>query len=131
MTDPAGLSDSAVAVITVTESQVETFEDEGTVSCSITGNCDPPEDVSFEVKPDAALVRVEWNLSETGILNANVAITIYNATGDEVYNITGQGEGEYSTEFSGADLQSIGDWKWEIEAEQGSMNWEVTIRVGY
>ena len=27
--------------------------------------------------------------------------------------------------------ESLGDWKWEIEAEQGSMDWEVTIRVEY
>ena len=131
VTDPAGLNDFAEKVITVTEPQVETFQGDGTVSCQITtGNCDT-EEGAFEVKPDAALASGDWNLSQNGALNANVAITIYNGTGDNVYNETGQGEGEYFTEFSGADLESLGEWKWEIEAEQGSMDWEVTIRVEY
>ena len=131
VTDPAGLNDFAEKVITVTEPQVETFQGDGTVSCQITtGNCDT-EEVAFEVKPDAALASVDWNLSQNGVLNADVTITIYNSTGNAVYNETGQGEGEYSTEFSGAVLESLGDWKWEIEAEQGSMDWEVTIRVEY
>ena len=131
VTDPAGLNDFAEKVITVTEPQVETFQGDGTVSCQITtGNCDT-EEVAFEVKPDAALASVDWNLSQNGVLNADVTITIYNSTGNAVYNETGQGEGEYSTEFSSADLESLGDWNWEIEAEQGSMDWEVTIRVEY
>ena len=131
VTDPAGLNDFAEKVITVTEPQVETFQGDGTVSCQITtGNCDT-EEVAFEVKPDAALASAVWNLSQNGVLNADVTITIYNSTGNAIYNETGQGEGEYSTEFSGADLESLGDWKWEIEAEQGSMDWEVTIRVEY
>ena len=131
VTDPAGLNDFAEKVITVTEPQVETFQGDGTVSCQITtGNCDT-EEVAFEVKPDAALASAVWNLSQNGVLNADVTITIYNSTGNAIYNETGQGEGEYSTEFSGTDLESLGDWKWEIEAEQGSMDWEVTIRVEY
>ena len=131
VTDPAGLNDFAETLISVTEAQVETFQGDGTVSCQLTtGNCDT-EEVAFEVKPDAALASVDWNLSQNGVLNADVTITIYNSTGNAVYNETGQGEGEYSTEFSGADLESLGDWKWEIEAEQGSMDWEVTIRVEY
>ena len=131
VTDPAGLNDFAEKVITVTEPQVETFQGDGTVSCQITtGNCDT-EEVAFEVKPDAALASAVWNLSQNGVLNADVTITIYNSTGNAIYIETGQGEGEYSTEFSGTDLESLGDWKWEIEAEQGSMDWEVTIRVEY
>ena len=131
VTDPAGLNDFAETLISVTEAQVETFQGDGTVSCQLTtGNCDT-EEVAFEVKPDAALASVDWNLSQNGVLNADVTITIYNSTGNAVYNETGQGEGEYSTEFRGADLESLGDWKWEIEAEQGSMDWEVTIRVEY
>ena len=131
VTDPAGLNDFAETLISVTEAQVETFQGDGTVSCQLTtGNCDT-EEVAFEVKPDAALASVDWNLSQNGVLNADVTITIYNSTGNAVYNETGQGEGEYSTEFSSADLESLGDWKWEIEAEQGSMEWEVTIRVEY
>ena len=131
VTDPSGLNDFAEAVITVTEAQVETFDGEGTVSCQITtGNCDT-EDVDFEVKPEAALASVDWSLTQNGVLNADVTITIYNNTGNSVYNETGQGQGDYSTEFTGTDLESLGDWKWEIEAEQGSMDWNVTIRIEY
>ena len=85
----------------------------------------------FEVKADAALASVAWSLEQNGVLNADVTITIYNNTGNSVYNETGQGQGDYSTEFSGTDLESLGDWKWEIEAEQGSMDWNVTIRIEY
>ena len=106
VTDSSGLSDFAEKVITVAEPQVETFQDDGTVSCSVIpgSDCDDPESVPFNVNQDAALASVAWNLSQNGALNANVAITIYNGTGDNVYNETGQGEGEYFTEFSGADL---------------------------
>ena len=130
VTDPAGLNDSAETVISVTESQTETFEGDGTVSCQLTGSCNSDE-VPFQVKADAALVSVEWNLSQNGVLNAQVAVTIYNSTGDVIYNETEQGEDSYSKEFSDADLESVGGWKWEIEAEQGSMEWEVMIRVEY
>ena len=131
VTDPAGLNDSAETVISVTESQTETFEGDGTVSCQLTGGSCNSDEVPFQVKADAALVSVEWNLSQNGVLNAQVAVTIYNSTGDVIYNETGQGEDSYSKEFSGADLESVGGWKWEIEAEQGSMEWEVMIRVEY
>ena len=131
VTDPAGLNDSAETVISVTESQTETFEGDGTVSCQLTGGSCNSDEVPFQVKADAALVSVEWNLSQNGVLNAQVAVTIYNSTGDVIYNETGQGEESYSKEFSGADLESVGGWKWEIEAEQGSMEWEVMIRVEY
>ena len=130
VTDPTGLSDFAEKVITVAEPQVETFYGDGTVSCQLTGNCDT-QDVPFEVKADAALASVAWSLEQNGVLNADVTITIYNNTGNSVYNETGQGQGDYSTEFSGTDLESLGDWKWEIEAEQGSMDWNVTIRIEY
>jgi|TARA_B100000315_G_C14470215_1_gene537951 PKD repeat protein len=131
VTDPAGLNDFAETVITVAEPQVETFEGEGTVSCQLTGNCDT-EDVPFEVKQGAALASMAWDLTQNGVITtAEVTITIYNSTDDAVYNETGQGQGEYSTEFSGADLESLGEWKWEIEAEQGSMDWNVTIRIEY
>lgn len=130
VTDPAGLSDFAETTIAVTEAQVETFEGDGTVSCQLTGNCDT-QDLPFEVKADAALASVAWSLDQNGVLNADVTITIYNNTGNSVYNETGQGQGDYSTEFSGTDLESLGDWKWEIEAEQGSMDWNVTIRIEY
>ena len=131
VTDPAGLNDFAETVITVTEAQVETFEGDGTVSCQLTGNCDT-DDFPFEVKQDAALASVVWNLSQNGVLTtAEVTITIYNSTDDAIYNETGQGAGDYSTEFSGDDLGSLGEWRWEIEATQGSMDWDVTIRIEY
>ncbi len=109
--------------------EVETFQGDGTVSCQITtGDCDTKE-VAFEVKPDAALASVDWNLSQNGVLNAQVNLTIYNGNGTVVSEHNDTGQGEYSTEFSGADLESLGEWKWEIETRQGSMDWEVTIRV--
>ncbi len=132
VSDPANATDSDIVQVTVSSgSNVYTDDRSGDVQCQLTGGSCNSEEQDFPVEADAARVKLGWNLTdERTLTTSEVSIFVFNGTGDEIFNNT-YNEGSFSVEFSGGQVDSVGDWTWLIEAEAGAMSYELSIRVEY
>jgi hypothetical protein len=132
VSDPANATDSDIVQVTVSSgSNVYTDDRSGGVQCQITGGGCDSEQQQFPVEADATRVALTWNLTdERTLTTSEVSISIFNGTGDEIFNNT-YNEGSFSVEFSDGNVDSVGDWTWRIEAEAGAMSYELSIRVEY
>ncbi len=132
VSDPANATDSDIVQVTVSsDSSAYTDERSGDVQCQLTGGSCNSEEQNFPVEADAARVSLGWNLTdERTLTTSEVSISVFNGTDDEIFNNT-YNEGSFSVEFSGGQVDSVGDWIWRIEATAGAMSYELSIRVEY
>ena len=132
VSDPANATDSDIVQVTVSSgSNVYTDDRSGDVQCQLTGGSCNSEEQDFPVEADAMRVALGWNLTdERTLTTSEVSISVFNGTGDEIFNNT-YNEGSFSVEFSGGQVDSVGDWTWRIEATAGAMSYELSIRVEY
>ena len=114
-------------------SDVTTFLFEGEVSCAGDGPifCDDEyEEFNVTDSDTITMMTIEMVFDDTSsndIFNGQVRLRIYNASGnvshDDYYE-----EGNYTATINSTDIGD-GDWGFRIEAEEGSMDYQVYIRA--
>ncbi|MDP6658850.1 MAG: PKD domain-containing protein [Candidatus Poseidoniia archaeon] len=129
--DPADATDSHKVQVTVSNGSVYTDDRSGDVQCPLTGGSCNSEEQDFPVEADAARVALGWDLTdERTLTTSEVSISVFNGAGDEIFSDT-YNAGNFSVEFSGGQVDSVGNWTWRIEATAGAMSYELSIRVEY
>ncbi len=127
VTDSTGLSDEAETTVNV----VEDYHGEAN------GSVDDGEsdEIEFPVKATAVSVLITYSLDDQRITGAafpsSVTLVLNDADGSELRREEGQEEGDGSWSFSSDDLQSMGQYVFIIEGEEGTMGYEVDIDVKY
>ena len=127
VTDSTGLSDEAETTVNV----VEDYHGEAN------GSVDDGEfdEIEFPVKATAVSVLITYSLDDQRITGAafpsSVTLVLNDADGSELRREEGQEEGDGSWSFSSDDLQSMGQYVFIIEDEEGTMGYEVDIDVKY
>ncbi len=127
VTDSTGLSDEAETTVNV----VEDYHGEAN------GSVDDGEsdEIEFPVKATAVSVLITYSLDDQRITGAafpsSVTLVLNDADGSELRREEGQEEGDGSWSFSSDDVQSVGQYVFIIEGEEGTMGYEVVIDVKY
>ncbi|HIM86629.1 MAG TPA: PKD domain-containing protein [Candidatus Poseidoniales archaeon] len=127
VTDSTGLSDEAETTVNV----VEDYHGEAN------GSVDDGEsdEIEFPVKATAVSVLITYSLDDQRITGAafpsSVTLVLNDADGSELRREDGQEEGDGSWSFSSDDVQSVGQYVFIIEGEEGTMGYEVDIDVKY
>ena len=127
VTDSTGLSDEAETTVNV----VEDYHGEAN------GSVDDGEsdEIEFPVKATAVSVLITYSLDDQRITGAafpsSVTLVLNDADGSELRREEGQEEGDGSWSFSSDDVQSVGQYVFIIEGEEGTMGYEVDIDVKY
>ena len=127
VTDSTGLSDEAETTVNV----VEDYHGEAN------GSVDDGEsdEIEFPVKATAVSVLITYSLDDQRITGAafpsSVTLVLNDADGSELRREEGQEEGDGSWSFNSDDLQSMGQYVFIIEGEEGTMGYEVDIDVKY
>ena len=127
VTDSTGLSDEAETTVSV----VEDYHGEAN------GSVDDGEsdEIEFPVKATAVSVLITYSLDDQRITGAafpsSVTLVLNDADGSELRREEGQEEGDGSWSFSSDDVQSVGQYVFIIEGEEGTMGYEVDIDVKY
>ena len=127
VTDSTGLSDEAETTVNV----VEDYHGEAN------GSVDDGEsdEIEFPVKATAVSVLITYSLDDQRITGAafpsSVTLVLNDADGSELRREEGQEEGDGSWSFSNDDVQSVGQYVFIIEGEEGTMGYEVDIDVKY
>ena len=126
-TDSTGLTDEAETTVSV----VEDYHGEAN------GSVDDGEsdEIEFPVKATAVSVLITYSLDDQRITGAafpsSVTLVLNDADGSELRREEGQEEGDGSWSFSSDDVQSVGQYVFIIEGEEGTMGYEVDIDVKY
>ena len=127
VTDSTGLSDEAETTVNV----VEDYHGEAN------GSVDDGEsdEIEFPVKATAVSVLITYSLDDQritgGAFPSSVTLVLNDADGSELRREEGQEEGDGSWSFSSDDVQSVGQYVFIIEGEEGTMGYEVDIDVKY
>ena len=127
VTDSTSLTDEAETTVSV----VEDYHGEAN------GSVDDGEsdEIEFPVKATAVSVLITYSLDDQRITGAafpsSVTLVLNDADGSELRREEGQEEGDGSWSFSSDDLQSMGQYVFIIEGEEGTMGYEVDIDVKY
>jgi len=127
VTDSTGLTDEAETTVSV----VEDYHGEASGSVE-EGESD---EIEFPVKATAVSVLITYSLDDQRITGtafpSSVTLVLNDADGSELRREEGQQEGDGSWSFSSDDLQSVGQYVFIIECEEGNMGYEVDIDVKY
>ena len=127
VTDSTSLTDEAETTVSV----VEDYHGEAN------GSVDDGEsdEIEFPVKATAVSVLITYSLDDQRITGAafpsSVTLVLNDADGSELRREEGQEEGDGSWSFSSDDVQSVGQYVFIIEGEEGTMGYEVDIDVKY
>ncbi len=127
VTDSTGLSDEAETTVSV----VEDYYDE------VTGDVQEgqSDQIEFPVESGTVSVLITYSLDDQRITGAafpsSVTLVLNDADGSELRREEGQEEGDGSWSFSSDDVQSVGQYVFIIEGEEGTMGYEVDIDVKY
>jgi len=93
------------------------------------------DEIEFPVKATAVSVLITYSLDDQRITGAafpsSVTLVLNDADGSELRREEGQEEGDGSWSFSSDDVQSVGQYVFIIEGEEGTMGYEVDIDVKY
>ena len=93
------------------------------------------DEIEFPVKATAVSVLITYSLDDQRITGtafpSSVTLVLNDADGSELRREEGQQEGDGSWSFSSDDLQSVGQYVFIIECEEGNMGYEVDIDVKY
>ena len=114
-------------------SDVTTFLFEGEVSCVGDGPifCDDEyEEFNVTDSDTITMMTIEMVFDDTSsndIFNGQVRLRIYNASGNESHDDYYE-DGNYTATINSTDIGD-GDWGFRIEAEEGSMDYQVYIRA--
>jgi len=114
-------------------SDVTTFLFEGEVGCAGDGPifCDDEyEEFNVTDSDTITMMTIEMVFDDTSsndIFNGQVRLRIYNASGNESHDDYYE-EGNYTATINSTDIGD-GDWGFRIEAEEGSMDYQVYIRA--
>ena len=126
--DSTGLTDEAETTVNV----VEDYHAEAS------GDVDDGEtdEVEFPVQSGAISVYIAWSLDDNNQITGNidpstVNLILKDAQGNNIENETAVQEGDGSWSIDSERLESVGDYDFVIEGENGSMSYEVTIDVSY
>ena len=126
--DSTGLTDEAETTVNV----VEDYHAEAS------GDVDEGEtdEVEFPVQSGAISVYIAWSLDDNNQITGNidpstVNLILKDAQGNNIENETEVQEGDGSWSIDSERLESVGDYDFVIEGENGSMSYEVTIDVSY
>lgn len=127
VTDSTGLTDEAETTVSV----VEDYHGEASGSVE-EGESD---EIEFPVKATAVSVLITYSLDDQRITGtafpSSVTLVLNDADGSELRREEGQQEGDGSWSFSSDDLQSVGQYVFIIEGEEGNMGYDVEIDVKY
>ena len=79
---------------------------------------------------------IAWSLDDNNQITGNidpstVNLILKDAQGNNIENETEVQEGDGSWSIDSERLESVGDYDFVIEGENGSMSYEVTIDVSY
>ena len=128
VTDSTGLADEAETTVNV----VEDYHGEAS------GDVDEGEtdEVAFPVQSGAISVYIAWSLDDNNQITGNidpstVNLILKDAQGNNIENETAVQEGDGSWSIDSERLESVGNYDFVIEGENGSMSYEVTIDVSY
>ena len=127
VTDSTSLTDEAETTVSV----VEDYHGEAN------GSVDDGEsdEIEFPVEATAVSVLITYSLDDQRITGAafpsSVTLVLNDADGSELRREEGQEEGDGSWSFSSDDVQSVGQYVFIIEGEEGTMGYEVDIDVKY
>ena len=128
VTDTKGLTDEAETTVSV----VEDYHGEAS------GNVDEGEtdEVGFPVDSGAISVYIAWSLDDNNQLTGNidpstVNLILKDAQGNSIENETEVQEGDGSWSIDSERLESVGDYEFVIEGDNGSMSYDVTLDVSY
>ena len=128
VTDSTGLADEAETTVNV----VEDYHGEAS------GDVDEGEtdEVGFPVDSGAISVYISWSLDDNNQLTGNidpstVNLILKDAQGNNIENETAVQEGDGSWSIDSERLESVGDYEFVIEGDNGSMSYDVTIDVSY
>ena len=127
VTDSTSLTDEAETTVSV----VEDYHGEAN------GSVDDGEsdEIEFPVKATAVSVLITYSLDDQRITGAafpsSVTLVLNDADGSELRREEGQEEGDGSWSFSSDYVQSVGQYVFIIEGEEGTMGYEVDIDVKY
>ena len=127
VTDSTSLTDEAETTVSV----VEDYHGEAN------GSVDDGEsdEIEFPVKATAVSVLITYSLDDQRITGAafpsSVTLVLNDADGSELRREEGQEEGDGSWSFSSDDVQSVGQYVFIIDCEEGTMGYEVDIDVKY
>ena len=127
VTDSTSLTDEAETTVSV----VEDYHGEAN------GSVDDGEsdEIEFPVKATAVSVLITYSLDDQRITGAafpsSVTLVLNDADGSELRREEGQEEGDGSWSFSNDDVQSVGQYVFIIEGEEGTMGYDVDIDVKY
>jgi len=127
VTDSTGLSDEAETTVSVVEDY------HGDASGSVEEG--ESEEIKFPVKDTAVSVLINYSLDDQRITGtafpSSVTLVLNDADGSELRREEEQEEGDGSWSFSSDDIQSVGQYVFIIECEEGNMGYDVDIDVSY
>ena len=127
VTDSTGLSNEAETTVSVVEDY------HGDASGSVEEG--ESEEIEFPVKDTAVSVLINYSLDDQRITGtafpSSVTLVLNDADGSELRREEGQEEGDGSWSFSSDDIQSVGQYVFIIECEEGNMGYDVGIDVKY
>ena len=127
VTDSTGLFDEAETTVSVVEDY------HGDASGSVEEG--ESEEIEFPVKDTAVSVLINYSLDDQRITGtafpSSVTLVLNDADGSELRREEGQEEGDGSWSFSSDDIQSVGQYVFIIECEEGNMGYDVGIDVKY
>ena len=127
VTDSTGLSGEAKTTVSVVEDY------HGDASGSVEEG--ESEEIEFPVKDTAVSVLINYSLDDQRITGtafpSSVTLVLNDADGSELRREEGQEEGDGSWSFSSDDIQSVGQYVFIIECEEGNMGYDVGIDVKY
>jgi len=94
------------------------------------------DEVEFPVQSGAISVYISWSLDDNNQITGNidpstVNLILLDAQGNNLENETEVQEGDGSWSINSERLESVGDYEFIIEGENGSMSYDVTIDVSY
>ena len=127
VTDATGLSDEIETTVLV----VEDYHDEQ--SGNVNGN-DDTEEIEMPVNNGVISLRIEYSLQSASISpfeEDTVTLRLSDADGVIIDEETDVGEGDGAWSYTSDDLSSTGDYKFTIESESGSMDFDIIIDVKY
>ncbi len=128
VTDSTGLADEAETTVNVVEDYHA--EADGDVEEGET------DEVVFPVESGAISVYISWSLDDNNQITGNidpstVNLMLMDAQGNNIENETEVQEGDGSWSIDSERLESVGDYEFVIEGDNGSMSYEITIDVSY
>jgi len=128
VTDSTGLADEAETTVNVVEDYHA--EADGDVEEGET------DEVGFPVESGAISVYISWSLDDNNQITGNidpstVNLMLMDAQGNNIENETEVQEGDGSWSIDSERLESVGDYEFVIEGDNGSMSYEITIDVSY